>query len=194
MQDKLGPLGRVTLKAVDILSELHIEYVLTGAVACALYDYIRVTRDVDILLAVSGSQWERVVQEFTRRGFAFRGEDFHKLGMALLKTPECYGVDLILEEDEEVFRRARKVRFLGKELAIASLEDIIRSKLSFRRGKDITDLQELLAMYADQIDWEYLERKVTDPEERELLEHLRKGEKIVVEVQPPRREFCPKER
>jgi len=194
VQGRLGPIGHLTLKAVGILEELNVEYALTGAVACAYYDYIRITRDVDILLRVSGSQWERVVQEFTRRGFAFRGEDFHKLGMALLKTHECFGIDLIVEEDEEVFRRAEKAEFLGRELAIASLEDIIRSKLSFRRSKDILDLQELLAMYTDRIDWKYLERKVTDPEERELLERLRKGEKIVVEVQPPRREFCPKER
>lgn len=190
----MGIAESTTFKAVGILEELGVEYAVSGMIAGAVYGHIRVTSDVDIVVSLDDKGWEEAVRQFLTEGFISRGEDFHKLGIATLKTPECFGVDLIREDDPEVFERARGVEYHGKTVAFVSLEDLIRTKLRFRRWKDVDDLRALLEINAGRIDWAYLGRKVRDPEESDLLGLLRRGEEVPgakLRKTPPPREFCP---
>jgi hypothetical protein len=191
----MGIAEDTTFKAIDILKELGVEYAVSGMIAGAVYGHVRVTADVDILVSVDKEKWEEVIRRFLESGFVFRSENFHMLEIATLKTLECFGVVLIVEDDREVFERARELQYHGKTLILVSLEDLIRNKLRFRRGKDLLDLRALLEINASKIDWGYLERKVANPEESDLLERLRRGEEIpwggIREIpRPP--EFCPR--
>jgi hypothetical protein len=178
-----------------LLEMMGVKHAITGAFAAARYGVIRATMDVDILLHVKKGKWEEIVKSFLENGFIFRGEDFHKLGIATLKTPECFGVDLILEDDPDVFKRVKRVDYYGTIVAVVTLEDLIRTKLRFRREKDILDLRILLEANAGKIDWKYLERKITDPDEKDLLKRLRRRKEIPLSKlkKIPVREFCPKE-
>jgi hypothetical protein len=179
---------------VKILKELRVDYAVTGAFAAARYDWVRATADVDIVVSVGEKEWEEVIKQFLKNGFVFRTEDFHMLGIATLKAPECFGVDLIVEDDPDMFQRAVEVEYYGRFVRVVSLEDLIRTKLRFRRGKDLLDLRALFEINASKIDWGYLERKVTNPEESDLLERLGRGEEIPWEKlrETPRpSEFCP---
>lgn len=165
--------------AVGILEKLGVDYAITGMIAGAAHGYIRATGDVDIVLAADEKKWKEAVREFLKRGFSFRGERFDQLGTATLKAPSGFGVDLAVEDDDDVFRRGIEVEYYGKTIVLVSLEDLVRHKLRFRRGKDVLDLRELLDAKEGKIDWDYLDRKVTDPEERDLLDRLRSGEEVV---------------
>lgn len=191
---KLNRAAHTTHRAVDILEKLGVDYAITGMVAGAVHGYIRATSDVDIVLAVDKEGWEETLREFLKQGFSFRGERFDKLGIATLKSPNCFGVDLAIEEDDEVFRRGIEAEHHGRTLVFVSLEDLIRHKLRFRRGKDVLDLRELLDANEGNIDWDYLNKKVADPEERDMLDRLRSGEEIAVKVERgASRTFCEKE-
>ncbi|MEM3519648.1 MAG: hypothetical protein QW179_01420 [Candidatus Hadarchaeales archaeon] len=192
----MGVAERTTFRAIETLDKLGVKHAVSGMIAGAVYGHIRVTADVDIVVHVSEEEWENVIKEFVKGGFILRGEDFHKLGIATLKTSECFGVDLIREDDREVFERVKQIEYHGKKIPFVSLEDLIVFKLRFRRGKDIYDLRALLEINAAKIDWGYLERKVREPEERELLERLRRGEEIpeMLTRRAPPHEFCPGEK
>jgi hypothetical protein len=187
-------MAKVLQRTVRILDKLEVEYALTGMHASGVHGYRRATEDIDVVLLVDEPKWKQVVEEFKKHGYLFRHGDFHKLGFATLKTPECLGVDLIVEDDPEVFERAFDVEYYGMMVPIVSLEDLVRSKLRFRRSIDIIDLQRLLEIRGGDVDWKYLDRKVTDSEESDLLNRLRRGEEIMVKLRRGPREFCPRSR
>lgn len=172
---------RTIHEAASLLEELEVEYAVTGVAAAAIYDFTRATKGVDFVLAVDEDEWEGVVKTFIKRGYRFRRENFHKLGMTALWSPAGFGVDLFMEDDAEVFERAVGVNYYGKKIPFVSLEDLTRQKLRFGRDKDVLDLVALLRMNEERIDWGYIKEKLDD-EEFEKLDKLRRVARGELEV------------
>jgi hypothetical protein len=161
-------------RVVEILERCGLRYAVTGMLAGGVHGYPRQTIDVDIsIAAASQKEWEETIETLKKEGFVpGKRPDIHGFGIALLESPDGWGVDVFFEDEAEVFERARKVEYYGKPVFFVSLEDLVRQKLKMGpRLKDTSDIIALLKTNEDKIDWSYFDRKLDD-EEREKLNKL----------------------
>ena len=128
----------------DICSRLDgagIDYMLTGSLAMSYYARPRMTRDVDLVVALDSGTVEHLTGAL--------GADYHAdtdaIGEAMrearpwniLHMPSLVKIDLIPRKDTDFrrteFDRRRKVELAGVSLWIVSIEDLILSKLEWSR-------------------------------------------------------------
>ncbi len=129
----------------DVCSRLDgagIAYMLTGSLAMSYYARPRMTRDVDLVVALDSGAVERLTGAL--------GADYHAdadaIGEAMrearpwniLHMPSLVKIDLIPRKDTDYrraeFERRRKVELAGISLWIVSIEDLILSKLEWSRN------------------------------------------------------------
>ncbi len=118
-----------------------IAYMLTGSLAMSFYARPRMTRDVDLVVALDSGAAECLTGAL--------GADYHADADAIreamrrarpwniLHMPSLVKIDLIPLKDTDYrraeFDRRRKVQLAGIELWIVSIEDLILSKLEWSR-------------------------------------------------------------
>jgi hypothetical protein len=141
-----------------------------GGVSLAAWNYIRATRDVDILIAVDRAGIDSILSELVAHGFRpKRSPPILTVGqhslVQLLYTPpgEFYDVqfDLFLAESElqksAIARRVKRdVPGLRHSIAVLSCEDLILFKLVAGRIIDRADAAMLLRENREAVDFEYL--------------------------------------
>ena len=128
----------------DLCSKLEgggIAYMLTGSLAMSYYARPRMTRDIDIVVALEAAAAAKLA--------GLLGTDYHADGEAIaegfrlrrpcnvIHLPTVVKIDLIPRKEGDYrrteFERRRKVNFAGVELWIVSGEDLVLSKLEWAR-------------------------------------------------------------
>ena len=118
-----------------------IAYMLTGSLAMSFYARPRMTRDIDLVIALEAAQAERLIGAL--------GADYHADAGAItaairsarpwniIHLPSVVKIDLIPRKDTPYrraeFERRRRVELAGVRLWIVSVEDLILSKLEWSR-------------------------------------------------------------
>jgi hypothetical protein len=94
-------------------------------------------------------------------------------------TPFSIELFLLSEDahDLERFARRRSARAFDRDVFVPTVEDVIITKLRWsragRRTKDIDDVQNVIAVQGERIDWDYVAGWCDRHGTRELLERLR---------------------
>jgi hypothetical protein len=147
------------------LERAGIAYMLTGSLAMSYYARPRMTRDIDVVVALDAATAGTLADVL--------GKDYHvdagliaegfrlRRPCNVLHLPTVVKIDLIPRKDSEYrraeFERRRKVNFAGVELWIASPEDLVLSKLEWARDSgselQMRDVRQLLEA---PLDTEYL--------------------------------------
>ena len=128
----------------DLCSKLEgrgIAYMLTGSLAMSYYARPRMTRDIDIVVALEAAAAAKLAD--------LLGTDYHADAEAIaegfrlrrpcnvIHLPTVVKIDLIPRKEGDYrrteFERRRKVNFAGVELWIVSGEDLVLSKLEWAR-------------------------------------------------------------
>ena len=114
-----------------------IAYMLTGSLAMSYYARPRMTRDIDLVIALEAGESERLTRAL--------GADYHAVAAAIrsdrpwniVYLPSVVKIDLIPRKDTPYrrteFERRRKVELAGVPLYIVSVEELILSKLEWSR-------------------------------------------------------------
>lgn len=118
-----------------------IAYMLTGSLAMSFYARPRMTRDIDLVIALEGAEAVRLTGAL--------GADFHADAGAIaaairgarpwniIHLPSVVKIDLIPRKDTPYrraeFERRSRVELAGVPLWIVSIEDLILSKLEWSR-------------------------------------------------------------
>ncbi|MBI2318240.1 MAG: hypothetical protein HYY28_01685 [Betaproteobacteria bacterium] len=133
-----------------------IAYMLTGSLAMSHYARPRMTRDIDLVVALEASAVHTLTGALGEDYYADKQaieEGFRLLRPCnLIHLPTVVKIDLIPRKESEYrrleFERRRKVDFAGVELWIASREDLILSKLEWARASrselQMRDVRQLL--------------------------------------------------
>ncbi len=146
-------------KLLARLADGGVEFVVVGGVAVTLHGYVRLTEDVDILIAHSSENVTRLLAALGDYGEGFARE----LSAADFTDEE--GAIRIVEETEQsqldVFTRMTGLYFAdlipnagsfelaGHSIRYASKSDLIRLKSASHRDKDRLDVAALQRLLAD---------------------------------------------
>jgi hypothetical protein len=144
-----------------------IDYMLTGSMAMNYYAQPRMTRDIDVVVAIKPNDVERVVALFKPEYYvskeSIRESIEHESIFNLIHHESVIKVDCIVRKQNEYrkveFERRQKVSILDFTTYIVSKEDLIISKLFWSKDShseiQLGDVRNLLATGYDE---EYLRR------------------------------------
>lgn len=143
------------------LEEAGLDYMLTGSMALNHYAQPRMTRDIDIVIALLLKDLEILPavfgEEFYFSEEAARGAVLGQSSFNVIHNESLIKVDFIIRKREDYrlaeFERRRRIEVQGHPMWIVSKEDLILSKLDWARDsqsqRQLTDVENLLATGAD---------------------------------------------
>lgn len=133
------------------LNEAGVEYLIVGGHAVAYYGYVRPTRDIDVWIAVSPDNAERLVRAVNAFfGAALQGlakewfldhDNVTRFGAVpnLIEiVPTISGGNF-----QEAYARKVVAEIDGQKTHLISLDDLLANKRASGRTKDIADVEEL---------------------------------------------------
>jgi hypothetical protein len=133
-----------------VLNEAGIPHGFGGAVAFAYWGTPRYTHDVDVNIALSVDEHERVLDAI-ENAFAIQDRekarrDLSSMGQTRLKWGDV-PVDLFFANTDYhlvIDLRVRKVEYIDIDIPVLSAEDLIITKALFNRGKDWIDIENVI--------------------------------------------------
>jgi hypothetical protein len=176
----------VVSSVIAILNGQNVPYMIVGSLATNFYCVPRSTQDGDFVvqaplgkLASAISQASGQLKFDRQIGF----ESVTATKKIVLHTLEHdFEIELFElsndEHDQARFARRINVELLGASAWIATIEDMIVTKLRWSetagREKDRLDLRNLIAVQYNSIDWPYVESWTEKHGTREVLDRLRR--------------------
>ncbi|HEX8142261.1 MAG TPA: hypothetical protein VF553_06660 [Pyrinomonadaceae bacterium] len=159
---------------IDVIRDLaskfaqsHIDYMLTGSLAMNYYAQPRMTRDIDLVIALDGKDVDAIIGLFNPDYYIVREAIINALAhesvFNLIHHETVIKVDCIIRKSSVYrrleFERRRAVKIQDLTVRVVSKEDLIISKLDWARDSrsemQFRDVRNLLATGYDN---EYVER------------------------------------
>lgn len=151
------------MNQIDIVRDIsrrfeqaRVPYMLTGSVAMSYYAQPRMTRDIDVVIAISPNDVERVAESF-RPDYYVSEENIreslaHESMFNLIHQESVIKVDCIIRKSSEYrkteFERRQKISILDFTTFIVSKEDLVISKLFWAKDShseiQLSDVRNLL--------------------------------------------------
>jgi hypothetical protein len=173
------------MNEIDIIRDIsqrfeqaHIPYMLTGSMAMNYYAQPRMTRDIDVVIAIALDDVDRVAALFRPDYFVseenIRESVAHESIFNLIHQESVIKVDCIIRKSSEYrkteFERRQRISIRDFTTFIVSKEDLIISKLSWAKDShseiQLRDVRNLLGTGYDA---EYLARWTRELELVNLL-------------------------
>lgn len=166
------------------LDAAAIAYMLTGSTAMSFYARPRMTRDIDLVIALEAAQSQRLIDAL--------GTEYHADPEAIatairggrpwnvIHMPTVVKVDLIPRK-ESIYRRAeferrRRIDLAGMSLWIVGIEDLILSKLEWSRdSRSEQQRRDVSALLDAPLDRVYLNEWAARLGLLEMLEEIEHG-------------------
>lgn len=168
---------------VEQFEAAAVEYMIGGSVASSIYGEPRTTRDVDIVVAGDDATLRELFQRFDReRVYIDEPADDQPIRagqmVCLLDLHSGWKADLIVRSNRPFsvaeFSRRQRMDVLGVAAWVASVEDVILTKLEWaaRSGssQQIDDVRGIVAVQGDTLDVDHLRRWARPLQVGELLE------------------------
>ncbi len=159
---------------------------ITGSVAAAYHGAGRATMDVDAVIDPTPSQLMDLVQRLEGAGLyvskdAAREALAHRTMFNAIDPETGWKADLIVRKhrpfSDEEFGRQLSTELLGQRVAVATLEDVILSKLEWATmggsTRQLEDVRRLLAIAGDALDGAYIERWIEPLRVRRVWQSVR---------------------
>lgn len=176
-----------TLRVTHVLTSLGIRYVVGGSLASSLQGIPRATNDVDLVAAMMPEHAvpfvERLGEDFYADVDMIRDAIARRTEFNVIFQPAIFKIDVFVPPlDLLVRRELSRARVFelgdGRELALASPEDVIAQKLRwYRLGGNVSERQWADALgvvktHRDRLEREYLAETAESLGVTDLLEEL----------------------
>jgi hypothetical protein len=168
---------RITVDAVneiDVVRDIsrrfeqaRIAYMLTGSMAMNYYAQPRMTRDIDVVVAITAADVDRLIALFRPEYYvsdqSIRQSIADESAFNLIHQASVIKVDCIVRKTSEYrrieFERRRQISILDFTTFIASKEDLIVSKLFWaKESRSEIQLGDVKNLLATGYDVDYLQR------------------------------------
>jgi hypothetical protein len=175
MLTELEVLAIVTVR----LDSMQIEYMLTGSYALACYTTPRMTRDLDLVVALAERDCDRVAELFSTDFYVDEDavRSAVKTQRMLMHFASGIKLDFIIRKASEYrqleFSRRQHAAINGVQLWIVSREDLILSKLIWSKDSG-SELQrrDARSLLNESVDRAYLEKCAADLGVADLLQEI----------------------
>jgi hypothetical protein len=170
---------------IDALESAGIPYMIVGSLASNVHGIPRSTRDADLVVEADPSAWDRLGRALPASLRLHPQGSFEVVTGTMRYLIELSESPFVCElfalsddaHDRERFRRRQQVRVLGREASVASVEDMIVTKMRWaveaRRAKDRDDVRNMIAVRGGSLDWRYIRQWCTVHRTLEQLESIR---------------------
>lgn len=146
------------------LAGAGIPYAIGGAIAYGYWGNPRGTRDLDVNIFLSADRAGPAIDALSRAGVRLDPD-------RVLESAQERGDARVFYEDvpidlffisiplhEVAAERTVEVMLLGQPIRVLSAEDLVVLKLLFFRGKDLVDIERIVAIQGMKLDREYVRR------------------------------------
>ncbi|HBI45494.1 MAG TPA: hypothetical protein DDY78_21960 [Planctomycetales bacterium] len=174
-----------TLAVIGALEALGTPYMVVGSFSSNLYGVPRSTQDADFVLQF-GPQTIFQLADLLGPPFRFDPQmSFETVTFTMRHVLELPDIPFKVElfhlgddpYDQERFHRRCRKKMLGREVSVATAEDVIVTKLRWavqgRRMKDREDARDVIAVQGDAIDWDYVNSWCDRHGSRAVLDEIR---------------------
>jgi hypothetical protein len=160
------------------LNELGVRYAITGAVATTIYGEPRLTHDIDLVLELKSNDAERLTEAFPLEIFYCPPVEVIRLEVGrnqrghfnLIHHETGFKADIYLSGNDKLhiwaLNNRKVIDVYDEDYWFAPIEYVILRKLEyFREGgsdKHIHDIESMLELSNDQIDFDQLNNKIRD--------------------------------
>ena len=162
-------------RVVNVLRAADVPFMLTGSLAGAFYGQPRATQDMDVVVELDSLKLDRLIRGLSDAGLYVSSETArealtHHGQFNAIDPQSGWKVDLIIRKARDFsvseFERRMPAEFLGVELALTSVEDLIIAKLEWSELGD-SDLQrrdvlQIVEASSGILDLAYLEHWVNE--------------------------------
>jgi hypothetical protein len=175
----------IVQRVFESLEAASIPYVLVGSFASNIYGIVRSTKDADFVIQVVPGQFKSMLDALGPQFFRDPQIQFETVTGTkkhLVREPQS-GFEIEFFElsddphDQQRFARRRKLSVLDHEAWVLTAEDVLVTKLNWlhriNRGKDLLDIENVISVQADNLDWPYIESWCDAHGSRPLLEKIR---------------------
>jgi Nucleotidyl transferase AbiEii toxin, Type IV TA system len=155
---------------VALLERMSVKYALMGGLVVRAYSIPRATEDIDLTLAMGRDrlpelydaleELDYAVPEPYKSGWVDQVKRMHLVKLKRYVGGHGIDVDLFLAESpyqEEILQRRRLADVEGRQLWIASPEDLVLLKLISGRPRDLIDVADVFFTQG-QMDVQYMRR------------------------------------
>jgi len=169
------------LEAVSALESCGLPYMLIGGLAVTAWGEARSTLDVDLSVWAGARGLREAVECLSRRMHPRPADPerfVEQTHVLPLQSKNGVRVDVIfgaLELQREAVGRAVPKPIAGRSIPVATIEDLLITKLVSEREKDLGDARALLRRFGKSLDRDYLLPKL-----EELAEALSRPEILTV--------------
>jgi hypothetical protein len=159
----------VLITVTGRLETADIPYMITGSMAANYYTVPRMTRDIDIVVELSGPDVDRVIELF-QDDFYIEREAVEtalreRTMFHIIHNAFVIKVDIVIRKENEFrfeeFSRKKRISVEGHEMFIVAPEDLILSKLEWAKNTrsevQLADVRNLLTG-VEGLDRNYLTR------------------------------------
>jgi predicted nucleotidyltransferase len=143
-------LNRNFREFIRLLEDAGVRFLVVGGYAVCVHGFPRYTGDLDIYVAISRENAEKLLKVFADFGFTdldvtredFLAEDFViEIGREPLKIQVLTGIDGVTFD--ECYRGRTMVKEDGLDIPFIGREELLKNKAASPRAKDKIDLEEL---------------------------------------------------
>jgi len=174
-------------EVINALNDLAIPYVAVGSISSNVHGIARLTNDADFVLQLAPGQLTTLA---ARLGPGYRLDPqggFESVTFTTKYVFEVVGSEFKFEifvlsddpHDQERFRRRISGNVLGLTAWVPTPEDVVIQKLRWyriaRRRKDWDDVEGVLLVQGDKLDWAHIETWCDRHGSREHLNRLRES-------------------
>jgi hypothetical protein len=173
------------IAVLDALEAAGIPSMLVGSLASNFYGIPRATRDADFVVELGPGSLERL-RDRLPPGLSLQGQSAFEAVTGTTRhvielTTLPFVCELFVRSDDphdvERFRRRHRAHVLGRPVHVATVEDMVVTKLRWAReagrSKDRDDIRNMLAVQAAHIDWAYINSWAAIHGTTPLLEEIR---------------------
>lgn len=147
-----------------LLAEWGGAAAVVGGVAIVARVHSRFTHDLDIAISLPKGTEAAFLDLTARHGFTFTTADremFLEGGLLRATSPTGVAVDFMVADDglyEAAVARATPVEMGNVSLPVATVEDLLLTKLDAGRHRDLDDAISIKDAFGDKLDRKYLSR------------------------------------
>jgi len=137
---------------IESLNRFDVEYILIGGYAVILYGYHRTTGDLDIWVNATENNFIKLIKAFAYFGFPTNAIDLNKFLEKENYNVFTFGrppmaIDIVTSiqgvEFDAAYNNVKFVDIQGIEVKLLSMSDLITTKRTTGRYKDLDDLENL---------------------------------------------------